>query len=111
MVGGSLLVIYEGSPECLRTALDDGSALSDGNLSLPAVAPRGDMAYEGRDEEGNGKPGPPFTVKLIDFAHTKLEKGLGPDQGVLFGLDTTIRILEGRIREVQEVLGSVENVV
>jgi inositol-polyphosphate multikinase len=73
MVGGSILIIYEGHPERLKAALEGGTA---------------------------------FAVKLIDFAHTKLEEGLGPDEGVVLGLDTTISLLEGRIKEVQEALGS-----
>lgn len=42
----------------------------------------------------------PYVVKLIDFAHTKMTPGQGPDEGVLLGLDTVIRLLDGRIEEV-----------
>lgn len=45
---------------------------------------------------------PPFTLRLIDFAHTRLCEGEGPDQGVLKGLETVVRLVEGRIREVEE---------
>lgn len=84
MVGGSILVIYEGEENALQTAL----------------------AHLDQREE----TGPAYAVKVIDFAHTKLEEGLGPDEGVLFGLKTTIGLLQGRIQEVQEAMASTENV-
>ncbi len=40
-------------------------------------------------------------LKLIDFAHTKLTPGRGKDEGVILGLDTTLRLLRGRLEEVQ----------
>ena len=49
------------------------------------------------DEEGNG---PPYMAKLIDFAHTRLAPGEGPDEGVLLGLDTILRLLNGRISQL-----------
>ncbi|KAI1791590.1 hypothetical protein LXA43DRAFT_1010937 [Ganoderma leucocontextum] len=41
--------------------------------------------------------GPPYLVKLIDFAHTKTVPGIGPGEGVLKGVDTVLRLLDGRI--------------
>jgi 1D-myo-inositol-tetrakisphosphate 5-kinase/inositol-polyphosphate multikinase len=93
MVGGSILIIYEGDLERLKASLE----------SMKATPGTDELAWSG---VGNGKEGPAFAVKLIDFAHTRLEEGLGPDEGVLLGLDTTISLLEGRIKEVQESLGS-----
>jgi 1D-myo-inositol-tetrakisphosphate 5-kinase/inositol-polyphosphate multikinase len=46
-------------------------------------------------------PIPAYVVKLIDFAHTKFVPGQGPDEGVLKGFDTTLRLLEGRIAELK----------
>ncbi|KAG6897868.1 hypothetical protein C0992_009666 [Termitomyces sp. T32_za158] len=43
---------------------------------------------------------PPFLVKLVDFAHTRVLEGLGPDVGVLLGLDTLLTLLDGRIAEL-----------
>jgi inositol-polyphosphate multikinase len=114
MVGGSILIIYEGDPDRLRSALDGlkaaaaaaaaAGALQDGTLPIPKPSGTDQLAWWGG--VGNGKEGPAFAVKLIDFAHTRLEEGLGPDEGVVLGLDTTISLLEGRIKEVQEALGS-----
>jgi inositol-polyphosphate multikinase len=108
MVGGSILIIYEGDLERLRVALDGLKAAAveeeqDETLPFPRIPGTDQLAWWGG---GNGKKGPAFAVKLIDFAHTKLEEGLGPDEGVVLGLDTAISLLEGRIKEVQEALGS-----
>ncbi|KXN91930.1 Inositol polyphosphate multikinase [Leucoagaricus sp. SymC.cos] len=58
MVGGSLLIMYEG---------DWGKARE---------------------------------VKLIDFAHTKVVPGEGPDKGVLLGMDTVLKLLDGRLESL-----------
>lgn len=87
MVGGSILFIYEGDPEVLARALQSAGADAPAN----------------EDPFADGTlPIPIFSLKLIDFAHTILKEGLGPDEGVLLGVDTTIALLEARIKEVQE---------
>jgi hypothetical protein len=40
-------------------------------------------------------------VKLIDFAHTKVVPGKGLDEGVLLGMDTILRLLDGRLSELE----------
>ena len=82
VVGGSFLIIYEGDPEC-------GSR---------GTAPRD---AEGEDEE-NTKAGPPCLVKLIDFAHTKVVEGEGPDEGVLLGMDTMLMLLDNRVSQIKD---------
>ena len=65
---------------------------------------------DGEDEEGNsdGEDGeaeliePPYTVKLIDFAHTYVTPGEGPDESTLFGLDTVLQLLDGRIEQIRK---------
>ena len=94
MVGGSILIIYEGDPERLAAALD--------NAATRALS---ELAGENTVADGT-LPIPVTSVKVIDFAHTILQEGLGPDEGVLLGVDTTISILEGRIKEVQEALAA-----
>jgi len=59
-----------------------------------------DEEYEDSEDEEDAPP-EPYIIKLIDFAHTRYTPGQGPDEGVLLGLDTTISLLEGRIRELQ----------
>lgn len=78
MVGGSLLIVYEANWTCAEEGV---KALTSG-VSTPS---------------------PPFVVKLIDFAHTRILPAQGPDKGVLLGLDTLIRLLDGRIEEVQDL--------
>ena len=93
-VGGSLLIIYENDLERVRQAInlleEDGEEEEDDE----------DEDAEGEEEEDT-KPGPACLVKLIDFAHTKLVAGEGPDEGVLLGLDTTLRLLDGRVSEIK----------
>ena len=36
------------------------------------------------------RPGPPYIVKVIGFAHTRIVPGEGLDEGVLKGIDTTL---------------------
>ena len=94
MVGGSLLIVYENDLERVKQGialLEEGVEEEDDDEDEDA---------EGEDEE-NTKPGPACLVKLIDFAHTKLVAGEGPDEGVLLGLDTTLRLLDGRISEIK----------
>ena len=45
---------------------------------------------------------PPVVMKMIDFAHTRLAPGEGPDEGVLAGLYTFRILLEGRLEEARE---------
>lgn len=41
-----------------------------------------------------------YTVSLIDFSHTRVMPGEGPDQGVLLGMDTLISLVDRRKQEV-----------
>lgn len=87
MVGGSLLIIYEADWERARESL---KWLEE--------------ADEDEDEESSGKKrvGPPYLIKLIDFAHTRIVPGIGPDEGVLKGVDTVLSLLNGRIEQVKQ---------
>lgn len=44
---------------------------------------------------------PPLTVKMIDFAHTRLCEGEGRDEGVVLGLKTLVGLVRGRLEEVE----------
>ena len=67
-----------------------------------------DEEEEDDDESDGGggkkRPRPPYCVKLIDFAHTRFKPGEGPDEGVLLGLSTVLKLLDGRIEEVRNVV-------
>ena len=94
-VGGSLLIIYEGDLERAKKGID---------LFEEGVEEEEDEEEEEEEEEDeeNTKPGPACLVKLIDFAHTKVVPGEGPDEGVLLGMDTTLRLLDGRIAQIKD---------
>ncbi|KAH8101980.1 SAICAR synthase-like protein [Phellopilus nigrolimitatus] len=111
MVGASLLVVYEADCARARAALESAAAVREredtgnGEMDLDAEGEE-DEEEEGEDEDDlesdeEEEECPLYAVKLIDFAHTRLAPGEGPDEGVLKGLDTTIRLLEGRIKEVE----------
>lgn len=118
MVAGSVLIIYEGDELALESALNNQSSLEEQQQgteteTVPASATitgtRTTITQNSSVTKGVKVP-PAYAVKLIDFAHTKLQDGLGPDEGALFGLRTVISLLEGRIKEVQEAIGSSEDV-
>ncbi|ADV25821.1 arginine metabolism transcriptional control protein [Cryptococcus gattii E566] len=88
---------------------DDGSIDSDSDEDE-------DDEYDSDEEEGydseddlDGKKKderrarkcPALTLKMIDFAHTWLAQGEGPDEGVLKGLRTFKSLVERRLEEVE----------
>jgi len=96
MVGGSFLIIYEGDLERVK----QGIALLEEGVEDEEVDDEDEDA-EDEDEE-NTEPGPACLVRLIDFAHTNVVVGEGPDEGVLLGMDTTLKLLDGRIAQIKD---------
>ena len=92
MVGGSFLIMYEADLERSRQGI---ALLAEGEVG------EDEDEDEEEEEEENTKPGPAFLVKLIDFAHTKMAPGEGPDEEVLVGMDTVLRLLDGRIAQIK----------
>jgi len=93
MVGGSLLIIYEA----------DWDRAAEGiKKYLSHEEEEDDEDEDDEDEDNDSKPkaGPPFVVKLIDFAHTLFVPGQGPDEGVLKGIDTVLNLLDGRLKDL-----------
>ena len=90
MVGGSLLVVYEA----------DWERVEEGLKFLDEDEESEDEDDDGDDDEVK-RPGSLYIVKVIDFAHTRIVPGEGPDEGVLKGIDTTLDLLDQRIRQVQ----------
>ncbi|KAI1790448.1 SAICAR synthase-like protein [Ganoderma leucocontextum] len=105
MVGGSLLIIYEADLERMREGL---KWLEEAQEEEDDEEDDEEEEEEEEDEEDDEKKrvGPPYLVKLIDFAHTKIGPGIGPDEGVLKGVDTVLRLLDGRIEQTKDVLAS-----
>lgn len=93
MVGGSLLIIYEADWDHAAKRLEYVDSESEEESEEEEVIDLG-------TEDDSPKAGPPFVVKLIDFAHTHLAPGEGPDEGVLLGLDTILRLINDRILEL-----------
>ncbi|CAE6473331.1 unnamed protein product [Rhizoctonia solani] len=98
MVGGSALIVWEGDPTALARAIQ---TLEEGRDVLEESDDETELDDEVEVDESARKPGPVCVVKLIDFAHTKLVPGEGPDGGVMMGMGTVIKLLEGRIRELR----------
>ncbi|TFY69976.1 hypothetical protein EVJ58_g89 [Rhodofomes roseus] len=104
MIGGSLLIVYEADWERAREGL---RLLREAEKRAEADVDR-DTSEDEEDEDTDEDEiedavGPPFVARLIDFAHTKLVPGRGPDEGVLRGLLTVADLLRGRIAQVEAV--------
>lgn len=126
-VGSSLLVAYEGDTERLTLALDrwDAKKVQDAAKSF-ASRDNGDDESDDDDDDllssesdsdddsdldddgfvkadkKRARRAPPIAVRLIDFAHTWLVDGDGPDAGVLRGLSTVRALVNGRLEEVEK---------
>lgn len=119
MVGSSVLIIYEGDWERAAAAFgrgggpDDLESEEDEDEEAESIEvevdERGEIIMEsitgGASETSSTSsctdPQPRlYTISLIDFAHTRVVPGQGPDRGVLMGMDTLIRLVDRRKQEV-----------
>ena len=98
MVGASLLIVYEADTSKAREGV---KFWLEGEGEMDEEDEEDDDDDD--DDEQSKKPGIPYSVKLIDFAHTCLVPGEGPDEGVLLGLSTVLRLLDGRIGAVRSM--------
>lgn len=101
MVGISLLIIYEADwtraeQSLIRFSEEDDEEDEDGDIDME----EDEDEDEDEDESDSKRLGPPFVVKLIDFAHTRFAPGEGPDKGVLLGMDTVQKLLDTRLAEL-----------
>jgi 1D-myo-inositol-tetrakisphosphate 5-kinase/inositol-polyphosphate multikinase len=98
MVGGSVLIVYEGDEEIAVKSLEKMKELESKDQDEE------DEDEEEDEEEDTTKEkiGSAYVAKLIDFAHTRLVSGQGPDEGVVRGLDTLIRLVDERIAAVSK---------
>jgi len=92
MYSASLLFVYEGNPDAFKTSLD---AIE--NAPEPKAGDEGDEDVEDEDEEARPKI---HAVKLIDFAHASFKEDIGPDENMLAGVRSTIRVLELLLKEI-----------
>jgi 1D-myo-inositol-tetrakisphosphate 5-kinase/inositol-polyphosphate multikinase len=129
-VGASVLIVYEGDPDRLDLALDRHDALKARTAPHAArdFTREGDESSDDDEEEEEeedeestttsdddsmdgqrsdarkARRCPPIVVRMIDFAHTWLVQGEGPDVGVLKGLDTLRGLVGLRKEEVGELI-------
>lgn len=122
-VGASVLVVYEGDANRLAQAFErfDRRRVTLAAKSLSQRDAQDDSDDDDDDDESDSDSGsdsddddgvraddkraskcPPMVVRLIDFAHTWLEEGEGPDEGVLLGLRTLRSLVQGRLKQVEE---------
>jgi 1D-myo-inositol-tetrakisphosphate 5-kinase/inositol-polyphosphate multikinase len=94
MYSASLLFVYEGHPEAFKSALD---AIENAPDPKPDVGEEAEEEDDDREDEERSKV---HALKLIDFAHAKFQNGLGPDQNMLAGVKSTIRVLELLLKEI-----------
>jgi inositol-polyphosphate multikinase len=108
MIAASLLIVYEGDWDRAETGVqwlaeqptsmssgEDGGKEEEINEDTEVEEWEEDEEFE-EDSSDEGSPSP-CVVRLIDFGHTRLKPGEGPDMGVLKGLDTLMSLLDGRI--------------
>lgn len=128
-VGASLLVVYEGDATRLAQAFERfdrrrvtlaARSLSQGEDQDEDDEDEDDEESESESEsddddddgvkadEKRASKCPPLVVRLIDFAHTWLEEGEGPDEGVLLGLRTLRSLVQDRLKQVDEWIAANE---
>ena len=113
LVGSSVLIIYEGDWDRAKMGVQ-WLAEQPAGMSSEEEEGEEEELYEDTDGDVGGVEGwegdeeseedssdeeseSPCVVRLIDFAHTRLKPGQGPDVGVLKGLESLLGLLDGRI--------------
>lgn len=89
MYSASILLVYEG----------DGDAFKEAHEILSK--PEKEVVEEEDDEEEDSTPAL-YAVRLIDFAHASFTPGLGPDENMLQGVRSTVKVLEQLLAEYDE---------
>jgi 1D-myo-inositol-tetrakisphosphate 5-kinase/inositol-polyphosphate multikinase len=129
-VGASVLIVYEADVARLEAALErwdakvpkfvsdqvdaDGEMDDDEDLGMSDLSDEDsddDNDNDNDDDDDDGRKEderlarktPPVRVKMIDFAHTWLAQGEGPDQGVLLGFKTLRGLIRARKAEIMAV--------
>ena len=94
MYSASLLMVYEGNPEALNTAIQEKGkrdrAATESDLTERGIEDEGECSDEGGEEELPKV----YDVRLIDFAHAEFSPGQGPDENILRGIRNLLRILD-----------------
>lgn len=99
MYSASVLMVYEGDDNVMELALEEEKR----RIENPVMNLEDDDEQDEESEEDNVKL--KFKVhelRLIDFAHASWAPGQGPDENVLQGLRSVLRILEEFIAEYEK---------
>jgi 1D-myo-inositol-tetrakisphosphate 5-kinase/inositol-polyphosphate multikinase len=83
---------------------DDSGLFEDGDDEDSSTSSDDDEDDGARADARKARRCPPVTVRMIDFAHTMLVEGEGPDEGVLKGLDTLRGLVRGRSELVRQAV-------
>jgi 1D-myo-inositol-tetrakisphosphate 5-kinase/inositol-polyphosphate multikinase len=131
-IGSSVLVVYEGDESRLASALERYDIWSqlDSRFMVAASYPDDEddddedeelnsleSSTSSEDDEDDGTRAdarlarrcPPLSLRMIDFAHTRLVEGEGPDEGVLKGLRTLESLVRNRKVGVRAYLAGQES--
>ncbi|KAK8079447.1 inositol polyphosphate kinase-domain-containing protein [Apiospora hydei] len=117
MYSASLLFVFEGDGAALRAAIEETSASAqasinagirvDSGIGMDEVGSNSKM-YVSLDEADGGDLGGEesedsedyssmphiYSLKLIDFAHAKWVPGQGPDENILLGVRSLVKLFE-----------------
>lgn len=86
MFSASLLFVFEGNGQILRSAMEQAS--------IPSKYQEVESEDDDDDDDDDEETGPKiYAVKLIDFAHANWTPGAGPDENTLLGVRSVIKIL------------------
>lgn len=104
MYSSSLLFIFEGDGEALRSAIEENNALIDAEAGIGQAARTTKRVDSGialddddeLDEDSDLETSLPqiYSLKLIDFAHAEWTPGQGPDENALTGVRSLLRIFQ-----------------
>lgn len=101
MYSSSLLFVFEGDGDALRAAIDENNALANSEASRSSEKwdspTRSNVRVDsgiGMEEDDELTMPKIYTLKLIDFAHAEFCYGKGPDENVLKGVRSLIKIFE-----------------
>jgi 1D-myo-inositol-tetrakisphosphate 5-kinase/inositol-polyphosphate multikinase len=104
MYSSSLLFIFEGDGQALRSAIEENNALIDAEAGIGQAARTTKRVDSGialddedeLDEDSDLEASLPqiYSLKLIDFAHAEWTPGQGPDENALTGVRSLLRIFQ-----------------
>jgi len=98
-VGGSFLIVYEA--DWARAAEGVEQLKKEQARQSEVVDDDHEEEEEEEDDDAEEEGTIPFTVKLIDFAHTHMTPGDGPDEGVVQGMDKVLELIGERINHLE----------